>query len=1129
MKDLCKRIVCLLAVLAVIGTVLPAMFGTKADETEPELSSRCETVIEEAGNATTFGTVGTDLRINSRIKFDDAKDLSGADIIECSVFVENAAALKGFVSNTQKFGLYFSSNNSRETRNRSYADLSAQIKENGWNTVRVYKSDFTDGVNWSSVRYLYLGFTEETDVTLPEALAEKQVKYKNVCDILALPAITDEAEKPDLPEYDLVISEEGIQTKTWGAKYGFTADQLYNADPFEPAADLSGMDRIEFDIYIQDHVLFQNAVAGQALRFTVASGSTRYKNRSAYDFADQITKDGWNHIVIEKSVCAVSNQEGTTDFSAIRWMGFAFWNSADKENPVGATAVRVVNFGATVADYNKLPEAPQYDVLISANGIGPKTWGANYGHTGDRLHNGTAFDPAVDLSGVDKIEFDLYVEDCEAFQEAVKGKALRFTVASGDTRFKGRSAFDFVTQIKEDGWNHVVVQKGVCAVSNENGNTDYSAIRWIGFSFWNDHGVENPIGNTIARIANIGATVADYNRVPDAPEYALVISKEGIKAKTWGTQYNWTGDRLYTSFDPAVDLTGVDEIEFDIYIEDLAAFQSATADKTLRFTLASGETRHKNRSAYNFITQIKADGWNHIVIDKGTTAIANENGKTDYAAIRWMGITFWNGSGITNPIGNTMVRIANIGGNIAEYNRIPALPDNVVAQLGNPADGTDSRGNTVGAYFHYTLDKIYRSKMSPVDFSRAPVVEFDIYISDYEKFLAADNDPTDKEDSKLNFVVSSTKPGLWGQYQKPYVYYSAGIDLQPYIKHSGWNHVTVGKSEFITYNHGVDWSGLTGYMVYYRHSSNYYPYKNANSDLYVKVANIVNTGVVADIPGDGEKAAQPDRTAVYITSVDGLSDENGAWNMMDPILSTKYKTAGTASLHKHITYTNTADDALMSYVFDSTADMSDLQALRFDFFIDLPQFLNKPANAVEIVVGSNRFGKTDCYVWNLDLSKLKAGWNTVSLPIKAAKKVGNPDLKNNKLFMLRFTKLGLSKENFEEIVFGIDNIRYLSSTGNKVLRIQDDGSGSGFSDGSDTDFFIDGSEMLAEDPAEEQVIERVVNKTGKTKVFKKTLQTVEPDFLAFGIILGVEAAALAVGFVIFVIVYKKRKKKSKSE
>ena len=1112
----------MLAALAVISTALPTIFGTKADETEPELSSRCETVMEETGKSTTFGTAGTDLRINSRIKYDEAKDLSEVDIIECNVFVENAAALKNFVSDTQKFCLYFSSNNSRETRNRSYADLSAQIKENGWNTVRVYRSDFTDGVNWSSVRYLYLGFTEETDVTLPEALAEKQVKFKNVCDILALPAITDEAEKPDLPEYDLVISEEGIPTKTWGAKYGFTADQLYNTDPFEPALDISGMDRIEFDIYIRDSVSFRNAVEGKALRFTVASGSTRYKKRSAYDFADQITEDGWNHIVIEKSVCAVSNLEGTTDFASICWLGFAFWNSADKENPIGDTAVRIVNIGATIAEYSKLPDAPDYSLMISREGVGPKTWGSKYDYTRDRLCFDFTSAP-LDISEYDFIEFDIYIADYDAFKSAVAGKRINFNLASSDVKTQIRIRFDIEDQITKSGWNHIVLEKASRWQVDK--DFTYKSIKWIMINFQDGGNETNPIGSTVTRVANLGLDYAEYSKLPALPKYEVLISESGSTPKRWGDKYSWALDQTRVDLtENPVDIEDTDRIEFDIYIADYEEFKSAVAGKRINFALASSDVRTKTRIRYDIEDKITKSGWNHIVLDK-VAKWQVDSGFT-FKEIKWAMITFQDGGDEPNPMKDTVVRIANICGTFAPHRYNPALPDNVVAQLGNPADGTDSRGNTVGAYFHYTLDKIYRSKMSPVDFSRAAVVEFDIYISDYEKFLAADNDPTDKEDSKLNFTVSSTKPGLWGQYQKPYVYYSAGVDLQPYIKHSGWNHVVVGKGEFVTYNHGVDWSGLTGYMIYYRHSSNFYPYKNANNDLYVKVANIVNTGVVADIPTDTKKALRPDKGMVYITSVEGVSDQYGAWNILDPVISTTYKTAGNASIQKTLDYNNGKDDTMMSYIFDGSADLSDLKTLKLDFFIDLPQYLNQPTNSVEVVLGSNRFGKTDYYAWKLDLSKMRSGWNTVSLPVANAKAVGNPDLQNIKLVMLRFTKLGLSKDNFEEIVYGIDNIRYLSSTGNTVLRINEEESGSDLFGGKDDDSFLTDDEPFTTDGEEtEEATQKTVKKIGKTKVLKRIERTIEQDFLTAGIVLGIEAAALAIGFVVFILVYKKKKAK----
>ena len=375
--------------------------------------------------------------------------------------------------------------------------------------------------------------------------------------------------------------------------------------------------------------------------------------------------------------------------------------------------------------------------------------------------------------------------------------------------------------------------------------------------------------------------------------------------------------------------------------------------------------------------------------------------------------------------------------NEAEDSReeIPTLPDNVVAQLGDPANGTDNRGNTVGAYYHYTGDRIYCSEIAPVDFSRAPAVGFDIYVSDYDKFLAADNDPTDGKDSKLNFVVSSTAPGLWGQYQKPYMYYSAGIDLQPYITHSGWNHVVVYKRDFKTLNQGVDWSGLTAYMVYYRNSSSIHPYKNANSDLYVKVANIVNIGFIADIPADGDKPKTPDTEAITISTADGIADEFGTWNTPNGTINTTYKAEGFSSFT--ITFDSQSDpsEIRFQYLFDDTADLSDIGFLKFDFFVDLPQLLKSEGNNAEILIANTRKARSDYYKWEMDFSGLQQGWNTLAFDINDAKAVGKPDLNLAKSIIFRFCDLNIDATYLPKIMIGMDYLRYISNSGKTRLTV----------------------------------------------------------------------------------------------
>ncbi|MBO4467765.1 MAG: hypothetical protein J5766_00555, partial [Clostridia bacterium] len=761
---------------------------------------------------------------------------------------------------------------------------------------------------------------------------------------------------------------------------------------------------------------------------------------------------------------------------------------------------------------DSVPAAPDYPLMISKDGIGPKAWGDKYSWTRDRLCFDFTSDP-LDISQYDYIEFDIFIRDYDAFKSAVNGKRINFVLASSDSKTKIRKLYDFEDQIKTSGWNHVALQME-SKWFIDSGFTS-TAIKWMMINFQDGGSDPNPIGSTMVRIANIGADYAEYSKLPALPKYEILVSESGSRATTWGDKYSWAIDRAYVNLtENPVDLTDIDQIEFDIYIADYDEFKSAVAGKRINFYLASSDVKTKTRVRFDFENQITKSGWNHVVLDKGSRWQIDS--EFTYKTVKWVLIGFQDGGSEPNPMKNTVVKIANICGCYAPYRYNPELPDNVVAQLGKAEDGTDSRANTVGNYFHYTLDKIYREKLSPVDFSQTPIIEFDIYVSDYEKFLAAENDPTDKQNSKLSFQVSSTPPALWGQYNSPRSYYSSELLLAPYIKHSGWNHISVGKSEFTVHNHGVDWSALTAYVVYYHNSSNLYPYKNANSDLLIKVANIVNTGIVAHIPKNPDSDPTPDKSAVYISSVEGLSDENGTWNIQSPILSTDYKTAGKESLLQKATYKNNPEDTAISYIFDTTADMSDLKTLKFDFLIDFPQILNKPNNNLEICLSNSRLNFDDCYRFKIDTSKFKQGWNSISLDLKSATKNGTPDLSAVKVVVLRFTELDLSSESYEEITYGLDNLRYISSTGNKTLRVAAE-------EDEEFDDYFDFEDETDEDFSD--LDDETAETSGRIKHQRIIERYKVTDWLYGGIIMGAEALVAAAGVIIFLLIYNKKKKK----
>lgn len=113
-------------------------------------------------------------------------------------------------------------------------------------------------------------------------------------------------------------------------------------------------------------------------------------------------------------------------------------------------------------------------------------------------------------------------------------------------------------------------------------------------------------------------TLITVHSLPAYPEYASVeIYKDGWK-NSWGTNYDWAGSRFKCALASPVDLSGVSQFEFDIYIEDNEAFQTAAEAGGLVFVVGSGDNEYKQRSGYSFAEQVTQNGWNHIVIDKNS-------------------------------------------------------------------------------------------------------------------------------------------------------------------------------------------------------------------------------------------------------------------------------------------------------------------------------------------------------------------------------------------------------------------------------------------------------------------------------------------------------------------------------
>ena len=823
-----------------------------------------------------------------------------------------------------------------------------------------------------------------------------------------------------------------------------------------------------------------------------------------FEFQNQITHTGWNHVRIATNL----DSDVLNNLTIVR-----FYMDMNAGETGAADRYRVANIYAAKDPYTIIPALTESeDMFVIGDGA------VIQGVLGSSALTGQAHLPGYNTGSPAQVsftnpglaeygcfEFDYYVDNIDNFHN--RKIKLYFNVRVAALNSKG--TFEFQNQIINSGWNHVKV----AAPLDSDILNDLTIVRFY---------MDMDAGETGAfdryRVANICATKDPYSDVPEmVSSQDVFVIGDGAKiqgvlgSSALAGQAHLPG---YSSVTPAEviftnpGLDGYGCFEFDYYVDDIDNFNKRAIKLyfNMRDTVVS-------KGTFEFQNQITHTGWNHVKIAASSQSdILNSITKIRFYMDMDAGET-----GAADRYG-----IANI---CATVFRIPDLPDHVVAQIGT------SKSATLGDYFHTAENRFYEEKLDPVDFSRATAIEFDLYIDDYKALLAAEKASAENysglpyaRESRLALYFSSTPANLWQQYKKPRKYFSARITLSDKITHDGWNHIVVGKGDFTADAQEIDWSHLTGWMVAFIYGSDAHKEVNPYPNVMINICNIVNTGVVSNIPKDREQKARPDKNAVYISDCETISDENGTWNPRSVYISNKYRSEGKASVALDLNYRSTAKDAYLYYLFDETADLRDLKTLQFDFFVDLPQFIWASGNKAEVLITNQRNGTGDCYKWNLDFSKLKSGWNSFELGMNAAKKYGNPDLSQVKVIMLSFTELNIDAKAFAEIVIGMDNIRYLSSTGSTVLKINDDQYDF---DNNNAGYDAYSDDEIVNDISEETITEQepvVVTSAPKTKYLKTLKKLTRTNYLASGIVLGIEAVILLTGVIIFMIVYRKKRR-----
>lgn len=1108
MKTMIKRILSFVVSLCLCINALPIIFGVIADTTEPELSSKCETIIDIAGKDGSFGTTITSLRTSTSVKLSSAINLSNADTFELDVYIKDVDPLKNAITDAQKVQFGFSSNALTNRNNRADADISAQLLQNGWNHIIVNKSDFViNNINWNSVRHVYLRFSNE-DLSLSASLQNKVVKIRNICESVAVPTLND----ADVVLYDSYLMSGLGETIESPISY---VGETFKVDT--DITDFTDISLLKADLFISDISVFKTFIEDKELKFVLLS-----EDGSAVCIFDGIyvanLVSNWYTVQMK-----LEDFVKDTNFDVSKVTGFKIEVGGNAGEVIGVAYSLSFGFANVRGIKIVSPENSIYGGIM-ADYISSQQM-SSFGET----YADFSFEEASEYSALEdaeNIEFDLFIDNYESFKNSFLytkdntsiTASLDLVLSDGTNTITWQGV---EKHVNKKGWNHIILPVAEAINQGFDVNKPFSdiALKISGV----DTSLENPNFGGIFVVDNFVSTKGIAKIA--LPEYIdTVVTEDGFSfeyGQGIGTRYDNT--TLYTKFsdEDYADVSSSDYIEFDLYLENADLFKGyANNNNPVYLSLYTdglfGNEAHAagKRADLAFSSHLDSlkDGWNHIKIKRSTAVTRGQPNSNKVVWSKVSGVAFTTGSANIYPAsGKARALIVNVCGTLAEWTLIPDLPDNVVEQI------NEISGSSLGAYFGYTSDRIFAEGIGPYDFSQCNSIEFDLYVSDYEALKKTFEECPRGE--QLALVLSSVPLKLFSQYNKPRTYYSVHCDISDKITKTGWNHIKLGKSDFFTLLGNMNWSNITSYMLRFSKSkfnTSEELEKNPAGEVYVKIANIVNTGILSDVPYDEVQSAKPDKQAIYINDAENLVDDNGSWNPSGVYLDGNFKSENSHSVMRKITYETTSEFSSMFYLFDYSADMCDIKTLKFDLFIDLPQFIQKSGNVLEVGLSSKR-NLDGNYTWKINTSTLKKGWNSLSFDVSKALKNGNVSLDEIKTVFVRFNEINLNAEEYESIIIGVDNLRYLSNNGNSTLKINEDIDYSNTITDYELDFDINDS-----DDAGESIITKTISSEPKTIHLKEIVNKVVTNYTVAIIILCAEFAVLTAASIIAFIILKKK-------
>ncbi len=1051
--------------------------------------TNCDTLLNMKFKFSPLGSSKDDTYDNASSNFTvkdlSPVDLSSSEFISFDLHISEKTKFDAMVSSGVTPVFWISSGNGIETASFG-AEFAKYAKKNGdkgwWNyTIPVTEFKKINGdVDLKAINSCGIDFKADDGAKLGDYY-DLELILANVGGI--------ELKTPINSKFGEVVSELSSDKEilfVGSVDFPVVKNEL-NAEPLNA-------NMLEMDIYISDYKsLSKDIDLGTKLKYTLVDANG---GSISWDISEKICTTGWNHLILSASDGVINGFVNSTKITG--------WKLELVDMPAVATSENsiVVVYGVATTKA-KTPEMSNKWDLVDT--LFTDTEAGVLGNKFDDTLTKTGLE-GLDFSTSNYVELDIYIQNIEYLKKAMKTAEVKDIVLTLNTA-DGNYIANITDKITENGWNHITV-----LLENMTKSGDSTIVSGGKLSFNGTIDNTNDARGLYWAAANVCATRV---KSPELTSENTIVAKFDTLVNIG--IYSDVNLTMSDSNSKSIDISNADLIEFDIYVPNSKQFRDTFAldkqGKATKKNICFGISSDKVYSTAKFAVwndwswQVRNDGWNHIQLSIKSTTNAAKKDELKTGVYSWK---LYTSSNLEDKDGfeGLECMIANFA---AVQMKSPELPANVLEKIGDTSSGA-----ALGEYCHYTQDRIYQECFEPINVADALAIEFDIYINGYEELKKAQENVNNVE--VIGLSLSSTYKSVWGQYAKPKFQFNSFASITDQITHNGWNHIRVGLSDFVEKkNGGVDFSGITSWTLTFTNASNVHPNFNSASGVFAYVTNLVATGYRVNIPEDSVQSVNTDKSAVYISSCETEVDDYGAWNSGE--INTINKTEGTGSMKIGVSYTSDVLDTQLIYVFDETVDMTDLKELKFDLLIDFIQFAGKSGNKAEIILSMDRKGNENYYSFPIGFNNIKTGWNEFSIKLESANKIGNADLSSVKAVIFRFTELDLNAEDFERFTISLDNLRYLSKNGSTKLKINTDDVAVEDLENND---FSDDSDFEINDIVDDNID---TNESKPQEIIRKvTNNVVKIDYVTAGIIIGVVAAVLAVGFVVFVLVYRKKRR-----